>query len=237
MEQQRIHELSAAYALHALASDEERVFEDHLAHCEECRGHVSAFQETAALMAYDVQAPAPPVALKERILAETRAQGPNIVSLAERRRWLFPATAGIAAAAAVTALAFGIWAFSLSSNLADERSANDRSEQVVSVLAQSDTKRIPLDGADGALVVDASGQGWLVLFGLEAAPSDKTYEAWIVEGGATRAAGLFHGGESRTVVRLVQKVPEGALVAVTLERAGGVARPQNKPVFTSAQTA
>jgi anti-sigma-K factor RskA len=236
MERQGIHELSAAYALHALDSEEERAFEEHLAHCDECREHVAAFQETAAAMAYDGGGAAPPAALRERILADARSERPKVVQLRERR-WAFPAAAGVAAAAACAAVALGIWSLSLSSSLSDERAALDRAEQTVSVLAQTDAQRIPLSGAEGMLVVNREGEAWLVVSGLEAAPSDRTYEAWVIDNGDALPAGLFQGGGSRTVVKLSRQVPEGSAVAVTLERAGGVDEPTAEPLFTSAQSA
>jgi hypothetical protein len=59
----------------------------------------------------------------------------------------------------------------------------------------------------------------------------------VIEDEDAVPAGLFHGGGSRTLVRLSREVPEGAVVAVTLERAGGVQQSTQEPVFTSAQTA
>jgi anti-sigma-K factor RskA len=237
MERQGIHELSAAYALHALDSDEERAFEEHLAHCDDCREQVAAFQETAAAMAHDGDPAAPPAGLRGRILAEARRERPQVVQLRERRRWTSPATAGFAATAACAAIALGIWSLSLSSSLSDERAALDRADEAVSVLAQADARRIPLSGAEGLLVVNRAGEAWLVVSGLEAATGDKTYEAWVIEDGDAVPAGLFHGGGSRTIVKLSRQVPAGSGVAVTLERAGGVDQPTREPVFTSAQTA
>ena len=69
---------------------------------------------------------------------------------------------------------------------------------------------------------------------LERAPSGKTYEAWVIERGeAPRPAGLFRGGGPRTVVRLERPVPAGAHVAVTVEREGGVERPQGPMLFSA----
>ena len=87
------------------------------------------------------------------------------------------------------------------------------------------------------LVVNRMGEAWLVVSELEAAPSDQTYEAWVIEDGDAVPAGLFHGGGSRTIVKLSRQVPDGAAVAVTLERAGGVDEPTAEPVFTSARAA
>lgn len=45
-----LHQLAAAYALDALSDEERERFEAHLADCEECRGEVAGFQDTAALL-------------------------------------------------------------------------------------------------------------------------------------------------------------------------------------------
>jgi anti-sigma-K factor RskA len=74
----------------------------------------------------------------------------------------------------------------------------------------------------------------LVVRQLPAAPAGKTYEAWVIpRGGAPKAAGLFHGGSAATVVRLRQPVPRGAVVAATVERAGGVPAPTGTPIFSA----
>ena len=224
MERPGIHELSAAYALHALDPEEERAFEEHLAHCEDCRGEVTSFQETSALLAYDVQAAAPPPSLRKRILAQARADKAEVVPLAGRRRWILPATAGLAAAAAVAALALGIWAASLSSSLANERAANAGADVV------------QLTGAQGSLVVTESGEGALVVANLARAPAGKTYEAWVIEDDRARPAGTFPGGGERTAFALTRRVPPGAVVAVTLEAAGGVGQPTGEPLFTAKST-
>jgi anti-sigma-K factor RskA len=237
MERQGIHELSAAYALHALDPEEERAFEEHLARCGECREHVASFQEATTAMAYDVEAPTPPPALRERILVRARSERPNVVDLRERRRWVFPATAGFAAAAACAAIALGIWAVTLSSSLDDERSALDRSRDVIALLAREDATRIGLSGAEGQLVVEDDGDAWLVVFDLARAPDEMTYEIWVAEEAETVPAGLFSGGGDHTLVKLEERVPDGASVAVTIEKAGGVMQSRNDPVFTTARPA
>jgi anti-sigma-K factor RskA len=92
---------------------------------------------------------------------------------------------------------------------------------------------IALSGVQGSLAVDADGRATLIVADLEPAPIDKTYEAWVIEDGKATAAGLFKGGGDPTAVRLTRPVQDGALVAVTLERAGGVAQPQSDPLFTT----
>lgn len=235
MERTEIHELSAAYALDALGREELEAFEQHLAHCPECRENVASFQESVAELAYDVEAPGPPAALRDRVLADARRERPKVVAL-PRRRWAFPIAAAAAFAAGCVALGLAFWASDLSQQLDDERAALHRSDELVLALADPTTSRIPLDGADGVLVVDAEEtEGWVLVYGLEEAPGDKTYEAWVIEGDEAVPAGLFSGGGERTVVPLTVPVPEGAVVAVTVEQAGGVQQPTQDPIFTSGQ--
>jgi len=236
MERAEIHELSAAYALDALDPAERDAYEQHLARCAECREAVAAFQDVAADLAYEADAPPPSPALRDRILAEARTDGSNVVAFS-RRRWLVPVTGAAAVAAGIAALALSFWTADLSQQLDDERASLHLSEEAVAMLADPDARRIPLDGAEGMLVVDEeSGEGWLVLRGLESAPAAKTYEAWVIEDGEALPAGLFAGGGVSTVVSLAARVSEGAVVAVTLEAAGGVEQPTQDPLFASEES-
>jgi anti-sigma-K factor RskA len=233
MERTEIHELSAAYALDALDPEELAEFEAHLAHCTECRENVAAFQETVAELAYDVDAPAPPRALRDRVLADARREQPNVVAL-PRRRWAFPIAAAAAFAAGCVALGLAFWASDLANRLDEQQTANHRLDELVVALADPNAERIPLEGADGILVVDdESSEGWVLLNDFEEAPDGKTYEAWVIEDGNAVAAGLFSGGDDRTVVPLTVPVPESAIVAVTVEEAGGVEQPTQDPIVVS----
>jgi anti-sigma-K factor RskA len=237
MERTEIHELSAAYALDALDPEELDEFERHLAHCEECREHVAAFQETVSELAYDVDAPAPSPALRDRVLADARREQPKVVAM-PRRRWAFPVAAAAAFAAGCVALGLAFWASDLANQLDDERTALHVADELVDALTDPNAERIPLEGADGILVVDdESSEGWMLVNGLDEAPDGKTYEAWVIEGDEAVAAGLFSGGDDRTVVPLSVPVPEGAVVAVTVEDDGGVEQPTQNPIFASEQGA
>jgi anti-sigma-K factor RskA len=218
VERQGIHELSAAYALDALDGDDHRRFEEHLASCSDCRDDVASFQEAAAALAYEVDAPAPAAALRDRILERARNEGPSNVVAFRRRRWALPVATGAAAVAACAALALGLWAASLNNEL------GERAEV------------IELAGADGSLLLQPSGEAILVVDALGRAPAGKTFEVWVIADGRPLSAGLFPGARGRSYVPLTRRVPDGAVVAVTLEQAGGVTKPTGKPLFT-AQTA
>jgi anti-sigma-K factor RskA len=215
MERQGIHELSAAYALDALEGEDRRRFEDHLAQCGGCRDDVASFQAAAAALAYDVDVPAPPTALRERILERARSEQPRNVLQFRPRRWALPVATGVAAVAACAALAFGLWAVSLNNELGDRAEA------------------IELIGADGSLLIEPSGEATLIVDGLGRAPAGQTFEIWVIEEDRPLPAGLFPGAPGRSVVPLSRPVPDGAVVAVTLERAGGVEKPTGDPLFTA----
>src|SRR5262245_42677471 len=103
------HANVASYALHALDEGESRDFEEHLAVCERCREELAGLKEAAAALAYGADGPAPPPELRDRILAQARAERPNVTSLPARRRsWTAPLAAAAAIAASV-AIGLGVW--------------------------------------------------------------------------------------------------------------------------------
>ncbi len=235
MDTNGIHELSAAYALHALDPHQKVEFEDHLRYCPRCREELSALQEVAATLAFGADPAVPRAGLRSRIMVQVADEHASERETSATRRWwswrLTAPLAGAAALAACLAGALGLWANSLSSSLDEERSARERQEQTLAVLGDPAARTAQLVGANGRLVVSSDGSGALVLAGLQPAPEGKTYEIWVIENNAPRPAGLFEGARDKRVVGLTRRVPRGAKVAVTIERAGGVDAPTAPFVF------
>lgn len=229
MESLSVHDLTAAYALDALDSEEAREYEQHLATCESCREELARLSGAASALAFAVDSPAPPSALRGRILERARAERPNVVPL--RSRWT-QATRAVAAVAAVAAIGLAVWAVSLSHSLNNERNAREQADHVLAVLADPNATRTELTGsAQGSLVVSQSGEAALVVSRLSRAPSGKTYEAWVIENGRPLRAGTFAGGGDTSVLGLERPVPHGAQVAVTLERKPGGDAPRGPMVL------
>ena len=227
-----IHELTAAYALDALDAEETLRYERHLSQCEPCRDELSALSEAATALAWAVDAPAPPPALRDRIMAVAAAERTNVVPLPVRSPWLARTTTAVAAVAACTAVGLGIWSTMLSHSVDRERTARAANARAVEILADPASRRIPLDNGNGVVAVDQTGQGVLVVDRLPRAPSGKTYEAWVIpRDGRPKRAGLFLGGDGTTVVRLERTVPRGSMIAATVERAGGVDAPTATPIL------
>jgi len=214
-----LHSLAAPYALDSLDDEEERGFEEHLAACERCREELAGLREAASYLAYAASGPVPPPALKERILEQARSERPNVVPLTRRRGWVAPLAAAASLAAAV-ALGLGVWSAT--------RPAT--SDAFATVLAQPGSKLVPM-GDRGALAVAPDGTAALALT-VPRAPEGKIYEAWVIDSGTPTRAGLFEGRDGTSVLRVQRRVRPGAVVAITLERAGGVDRPTQKPLMS-----
>ncbi len=184
MTHDELRDLSGGYALGILSEAERRAFEAHLSTCPECGEEVRGFAAVAQGLAQAVPLVDPPAALRARVLGAATATSHGAAAAAAPRS---PrrALAFLSAAAAVVALALGLYAVSLQQRirvLEDElraasaraaesqqqlvqyRVASDRLQQVRSILAAPDLRRIDLagqkaaPGASGSRVLE-SGSG------------------------------------------------------------------------------
>jgi anti-sigma-K factor RskA len=196
-----VHDLTAAYALDALSAEEADAYEQHLAQCERCREELAGFSEVATALAYGAVAPEPPPRLRASILDAAAAERSNVVPL-PRRRWVERGTALVAAVAACVAVGLGV------------------------ALSQSGSTVVT-----ATVFLQSGGKATLNTSGLAAAPRGKTYEAWVIPSGRSpRPAGLFRGGQDSSLA-LRGRMPPNAVVAVTLEPAGGSRAPTTTPIF------
>ena len=86
--------------------------------------------------------------------------------------------------------------------------ASAHAEQAVAILGDPQASRRPLTGAGGAARRRlATAAACSSCTRLAAAPKGKTYEAWVIEGGVPKPAGLFSSGH---VVLLTRPVTRGA---------------------------
>jgi anti-sigma factor RsiW len=216
-----LHELSALYALDALDGDDRARFEEHLDDCERCRSELRGLRGAAGALTFAVAGPAPPAELRSQILEAARAEGQNVVPLRPRSSIAVSVATAVAVAATAAAVALGLWAASLDHSLSGERAA-------LRILGDPRARHIPLTDVRGALVVAPSGQAALAA-DLPAPPHGKVYEAWVIDTKAVRRAGTFSGQR----VTLTARVPRGATVKVTLERAGGVDFPTSRPLLSA----
>ena len=152
-----LHELSAGYALDALEPDERDAFERHLADCPECQEEIASFWEVAGALAVAADGPAPSPELRDRILADARAEKQTVVSLDSRRR-ISPVLAAVTAVAAAVAIGLGIYAVSLNNDLDATRSALTAQENAAALLADSSATSVALQSGTGRLVVGTAAR-------------------------------------------------------------------------------
>jgi anti-sigma-K factor RskA len=237
MEQEMLHEQAAGYALDILDEDEREAFERHLETCAQCREEIASLRAAAGELGFGVPGADPPPELRARLLERARAERPNVVPLRRpaRRAPAWPFAIAAAAAAAV-AIGLGIWGANQSSSLSKERDALRSQQHALAILASPTAQHLTLRGSNGSLAVTPDGRAALAL-SLPRAPSGKTYEAWVVQGKSARPAGLFEGGDGTTAILLSRHVPTNSIVAVTVEKDGGVRAPTGRPILTGARTA
>ena len=165
----------------------------------------------------------------------TSALGP--VELPRKRRPSAATLAALAALLGVAAIALGTTALvsSLDSDDADEAvpqvTTVSEAERAISLLSKPSTTRMPVANSGGRIIlaIGANGRGALILDGLGTPPAGKAYQAWVIKpkAKAPLSAALFAGIE--TIVPLSVSVKAGSVVAITIERAGGVPAPTQPP--------
>lgn len=174
--------------------------------------------------------PEPTATEQPRLVAEP-------VALPSRKRLSGATIAAFAALAGVGAIALGSWAFveSIRSDdgAAESAATTAQTEQLISLLSNPTTERVPVDGSAGRiiLVVGTRGRGYLVLDGLGLEPTGKSYQAWVIKPGAKAPASAAVFAGSELLVPLSVAVRPGAVVAITIERAGGALAPTQTPTL------
>lgn len=167
--------------------------------------------------------------------SRTSTLGP--LELPPKRRASTAALITLAALVGVAAIALGTTALvsSLdsddSNDAAAQTTAVSEAEQAISLLAKPSTKRMPIANSGGRIILalGADGRGVLILDGLGPAPAGKAYQAWVIKPNAKApsSAAVFAGAE--TMVPLSVAIKPGAVVAITIEQAGGVPAPTQAP--------
>ena len=249
---------SGAYALHALNDEEAKAFEAHMRDSEETRHEVTELTDTAVLLGLATDPVEPPASLKLSIMAQLdsfpqlpreTAQQAETAPEAElaptqfdgpaeskaRARWFTrPVNAVIGVAAAVALIVGGgVIAGMIGNNPSNEAAA----DQLAAIYAADDSQRAvtTIEGGGSATLVWSSEmhKSALIVDGLEAAPSGKTYQLWYIDDAGARPAGILSASDSGSMWRVLDgDMASGDAVGVTVEPAGGSTVPSSDPVIT-----
>jgi Anti-sigma-K factor rskA len=240
-----LHLLSGVYVLDALDTDSERDrFERHLGRCQSCSGEVRGLREVTTRMAMAAALPPPP-AMHGRVLAavrQTRQLPPAADAqprpgwrwrLGQRSGWLPRLALAAATAGVAAAVVLGIILAGTQHRLGIARAENSA---IARVLAAPDARvltRSTSAGGTATVIVSPSERELIVTTaGLRSLPASKVYEAWLINPRRTRPAGLLpapSGGRTRPL--LATGLMPGDELGLTVEPAGGTAKPTTTPIL------
>jgi anti-sigma factor RsiW len=221
-----LHVLTGSYVLDAISETEREEFERHLQFCPTCDAEVRGLRETAARLALAC-AVNPPARMEQQVLAATyrTRQLPPLPASRPGRVLHFPRRLAILAAAAsvAAALALGITQLTAQHQL-DQARATAIARVVTASDAHVDTAR----AAGGNVTVVTSvalHEAVVSASGMASLPSGRVYQVWVMSPSGARSAGLMQGSSL-----LASAVRPGDQIGITVEPAGGTARPTTTPV-------
>jgi anti-sigma-K factor RskA len=221
-----VHVLTGSYALDALPDLERAEFERHLQHCPACEAEVRGLRETAARLAL-AQAVAPPARMEHRVLAATyrTRQLPPLPRDQIHAARKFPRRLAILAAAASVAAAAALGITQLSAEHQLDRARETAIARVVTAPdARVETARTSAGGSVTVVTSAALREAVVSTTGMAALPSGRVYQVWVMSPSGARSAGLLPDAS------LLAAVAHGDRIGITVEPAGGTARPTTSPV-------
>ncbi|HEX3188768.1 MAG TPA: anti-sigma factor [Streptosporangiaceae bacterium] len=230
-----LHVLTGSYVLDAISDAEREEFERHLQHCPTCETEVRGLRETAARLALAC-AVTPPARMERRVLAaayQTRQLPPLSADRPRRARprrralprLALPRRLAVLAAAAsmAAAVALGITQLSAQHQL-DQARATAIARVVTAPDAHVETARTSAGGNVTVVTSAALREAVVSASGMASLPSSRVYQVWVLSPSGARSAGLMHGSSVLAAVR------PGDRIGITVEPAGGTARPTTTPV-------
>ncbi|GGX59400.1 anti-sigma factor [Streptomyces fructofermentans] len=238
-----LHTLTGAYALHALSDEEREAFERHAADCAACAQEAAELSATAArlgLAVHEAPRPALKVEVMNRI-GSVRQEAPRTDpatrtprSGARTRRlsrWALAACLAAAAGLGGTA----VWQHDRAQDAQEQaRRAEQRTDELASVLAAPDARSRTAKLADGAIgtvvVSESRDEAVFIASGMQRPPGGKVYQLWFDDRGTMRSAGLMDPGRTTEAVLMDGPVDGATGMGVTVEPAGGSAEPTSDPV-------
>jgi anti-sigma-K factor RskA len=231
-----LHVLTGSYVLDAVSDAEREEFERHLQHCPACEAEVRGLRETAARLAL-ASAMTPPAQMERRVLAaayQTRQLPPLSADRPRRAlprrafpwRLAFPRRLAVLAAAAsvAAAVALGITQLSTQHQL-DQARATAIARVVTAPDAHVETAPTSAGGNVTVVTSAALREAVVSASGMASLPSSRVYQVWVLSPTGARSAGLMHGSSL-----LASAVRPGDRIGITVEPAGGTARPTTTPV-------
>ena len=236
-------EMIPARALSALDAAEERVLNEHLDNCSECRKELEEWQATAAALAVVADPAEPSPDVRERILGEVRKDlsASNVVPLRSTSRNVWSSFGSLGAIAAVVvfiALLIGLFVLWQQNRAIKQELANKNDFiQLVNTPGArvSELKGIDLGaGATAKLAHDRTGHAMLMASKLPNVPAGKAYQLWFIMPNKPPMPGKTFVPDSTGNAVLKDDMPgeavDAKIFAITVEPAGGSETPTS-PIY------
>jgi anti-sigma-K factor RskA len=235
-------ERAEIYGLGALDGDELSQFEAHLAGCRVCEHRLRETRETLTGVARSLAPLTPPPQVKVRVLHQINPELAPSIREGVRSRWVpWSISAGaFAAAGLLFMLTWNLYSTQqelqrLQKEVASIQAGSTLHETSIQFLSDPHARSAHLKGlapspeAMGHLLWNPeTGKGVLITMGLPKNTPDKVYELWAIAGDEPVPAGTFSIEDKPHTLLKIPSLPQGKSFdkfAVTLEPAGGVAKP------------
>jgi len=255
-------EMIPAHALSALETADERMLNDHLVGCAECRRELDEWQSTTAGLAFETTPLEPSAHVRESILAkvrEVRAEEATakVVPFVSPRQNLWNSFGSLGAIAAtlvfVALLVYVVLLWkenrALQSQVTTVAAENSKIKKdlelslaAVKLISSPGSKMAELNatpmapGATAKIAFDKTGHAMLMAQGLPAAPAGKEYQLWFIVGGEKMPGKTFatdSGGSGMLIDQVPVAAMKSAVFAITMEPKGGVPAPTGQVYLVS----
>lgn len=232
-----MHTMTGAYALDAL-DDVERVrVERHLEDCADCAAEVASFRETSSRLGAGA-AVAPPVGLRDRVMAEiaqTRQLPPTSArfestgrTVSRSSRWL-----GVAASSLLfLSLGLGGLAYSSHNDAEEARQAASSMQEVLSDPAREVVDTDFGDSGHGTIVV-AGNRAVLLGADVDAPPAGHGFQLWLIGPEGPRPSAMLQPTGDGAYWVAADGVRPGDDFGVTIEKDGGAQTPSDMLVLNT----
>jgi len=255
-----IEELLPFYALDALTDEERELVERYLAEHPEARQQVEEMAHTVSALPYGVATVEPPRHAKEalmaRVAADAEARARSSAQSQPSRRvnrfenFFRTFSLATAAVAILWVILLNIQVLRLRNEISalnDRVAAQSESlDQIITNLPQTNPSNVitvSLKGTEvqpqvqGQLIVDPESQSAvLVISGLPQLQAGKTYQVWLINGGAPVSAGLLtvdENGQGVFIVTSESVIGSFNTLGISIEPEGGSPQPTGDIVVFS----
>ena len=240
-------DLTGAYALNALSTEEREAHEAALRGSGDARNEATELQDTAVLLGLAVAPVTPSPDLKARLMAQIAVTpqntatenttqpvdaAPGPAELRASRRWSRPivAVASMAAAVALIVGGIAIGTSSLSPEPADQAA------QMAAISQAADVEQRDLTLAGGQEITlrwsPELATSVLIVDGMDSAPDDRVYQMWYIGDTGARSAGFLSVTDGVESWRVLEgDMRAGDVVGVTVEPEGGSTKPSTDPIM------